>query len=159
LVKVGGLSEASESRTNKRAHSLRCQNCYFQTSLGGERQSKGRTKLSGIICSLLYIEYLQWGALMTSKRTCLQKLYLAVANLDINCQPGTSVHRVHVNCISHVTLCHLLTHLRCVLSVGTVWRHEKVGRIVIVFRCLREESIYNVGASLYRLAAGRWDER
>jgi hypothetical protein len=45
------------------------------------------------------------------------------------------------------------------LSLGTVWRHEKVGRIVIVFRCLREESIYNVGASLYRLAAGRWDER
>jgi hypothetical protein len=27
------------------------------------------------------------------------------------CQPGTSVHRVHVDCISHVTLCHLLTHL------------------------------------------------
>jgi hypothetical protein len=26
-------------------------------------------------------------------------------------QPGTSVHRVHVNCISHVTLRHLLTHL------------------------------------------------
>jgi hypothetical protein len=45
------------------------------------------------------------------------------------------------------------------VSVGTVWRHEKVGRIVMVFRCLREESIYNVGASLYRLAAGRWDER
>jgi hypothetical protein len=45
------------------------------------------------------------------------------------------------------------------LSVGTVWRHEKVGRIVMVFKCLREESIYNVGASLYRLAAGRWDER
>jgi hypothetical protein len=34
-----------------------------------------------------------------------------------------------------------------------------VERIVIVFRCLREESIYNVGASLYGLAAGRWDER
>jgi hypothetical protein len=45
------------------------------------------------------------------------------------------------------------------LSVGTLWRHEKVGRIVMVFKCLREESIYNVGASLYRLAAGRWDER
>jgi hypothetical protein len=45
------------------------------------------------------------------------------------------------------------------LSVGTVWRHEKVGRIAMVFKCLREESIYNVGASLYRLAAGRWDER
>jgi hypothetical protein len=49
--------------------------------------------------------------------------------------------------------------LSLILSVGTVWRHEKVGRIVMVFRCLREESIYNVGASLYRLAAGRWDER
>jgi hypothetical protein len=45
------------------------------------------------------------------------------------------------------------------MSVGTVWRHEKVERIVIVFRCLRGESNYNVGASLYRLAAGRWDER
>jgi hypothetical protein len=30
---------------------------------------------------------------------------------------------------------------------------------VMVFKCLREESIYNVGASLHRLAAGRWDER
>jgi hypothetical protein len=48
---------------------------------------------------------------------------------------------------------------RLEMSVGTVWRHEKVGRIVIVFRCLREKSIYNVGATLYRLAAGRWDER
>jgi hypothetical protein len=42
-----------------------------------------------------------------------------------------------------------------VVSDGTVWRHEKVGRIVLVFRCLREGSIYDVGASLYRLAAGR----
>jgi hypothetical protein len=50
-------------------------------------------------------------------------------------------------------------HPWVLLSVGTVWRHEKVGRIVMVFKCLREESIYNVGASLYRLAAGRWDER
>jgi hypothetical protein len=33
------------------------------------------------------------------------------------------------------------------------------GEIVVVFKCLREESIYNMGASLYRLAAGRWDER
>ena len=32
------------------------------------------------------------------------------------CQPGTSVHKVHVNCISHVTLCHLLTHLGCVYN-------------------------------------------
>ena len=32
------------------------------------------------------------------------------------CQPGTSVHRVYVNCISHVTLCHLLTHLGCVYN-------------------------------------------
>jgi hypothetical protein len=47
----------------------------------------------------------------------------------------------------------------CGVSVGTVWRHEKVGRMVMVFRCLGEESIYDVGASLYRLAAGRWDER
>jgi hypothetical protein len=30
---------------------------------------------------------------------------------------------------------------------------------VMVFRCLREGTTYNVGASLYRLAAGRWDER
>jgi hypothetical protein len=29
----------------------------------------------------------------------------------------------------------------------------------MVFMCLCEGSIYNVGASLYRLAAGRWDER
>jgi hypothetical protein len=59
-------------------------------------------------------------------------------------------------------VCILITYIDewwGMLSVGTVWRHEKVGRIVIVFRCLREESIYNVGASLYRLAAGRWDER
>jgi hypothetical protein len=34
------------------------------------------------------------------------------------------------------------------LSVGTVWRHEKVGRIVMAFRCLPGGSIYNVGASL-----------
>jgi hypothetical protein len=33
-----------------------------------------------------------------------------------SCQPGTSVHRVHVNCISHVTLRHLLTHLGCVYN-------------------------------------------
>jgi hypothetical protein len=32
------------------------------------------------------------------------------------CQPGTSVHRLHVNCISHVTLRHLLTHLGCVYN-------------------------------------------
>jgi hypothetical protein len=36
---------------------------------------------------------------------------------------------------------------------------RKWGEIVIVFKCLREGSVYNVGASLYRLAAGRWDER
>jgi hypothetical protein len=48
---------------------------------------------------------------------------------------------------------------RNAVSVGTLWRYEKVGRIVVVFKFLREESIYNVGASLYRLAAGRWDER
>jgi hypothetical protein len=52
-----------------------------------------------------------------------------------------------------------LTYSITTMSVGTVRRHEKVGRIAIVFRCLREESIYNVGASLYRLAADRWDER
>jgi hypothetical protein len=32
------------------------------------------------------------------------------------CQPGTSLHRVHVNCISHATLRHLLTHLGCVYN-------------------------------------------
>jgi hypothetical protein len=36
---------------------------------------------------------------------------------------------------------------------------RKWGEIVMVFKCLREESIYNVGASLYRQAAGRWDQR
>jgi hypothetical protein len=30
--------------------------------------------------------------------------------------PGTSVHKVHVNYISHVTLRHLLTHLGCVYN-------------------------------------------
>jgi hypothetical protein len=30
---------------------------------------------------------------------------------------------------------------------------------VMAFRCLPEGSIYNVGASLYRLAVGKWDER
>jgi hypothetical protein len=29
----------------------------------------------------------------------------------------------------------------------------------MVFKCLREESIYNVGASLYRLASSRCNER
>jgi curved DNA-binding protein CbpA len=37
-------------------------------------------------------------------------------NCILSCQPGTSVHRVHVNCISHVTLRHLLTHLGCVYN-------------------------------------------
>jgi hypothetical protein len=32
------------------------------------------------------------------------------------CQPGTSVHKVHVNCVSHVTLLCLLTHLGCVYN-------------------------------------------
>jgi hypothetical protein len=32
------------------------------------------------------------------------------------CQPGTSVQRIHVNCISHVTLRHWLTHLGCVYN-------------------------------------------
>jgi hypothetical protein len=32
------------------------------------------------------------------------------------CQHGTPVHKVHVNCISHVTLRHLLTHLGCVYN-------------------------------------------
>jgi hypothetical protein len=40
----------------------------------------------------------------------------------------------------------------CLLSVGTVWRPEEVVRIVLVFRCLRERSIYNVGASLNGVA-------
>jgi hypothetical protein len=34
----------------------------------------------------------------------------------VRSQPGTSVHKVHVNCISHVTLRHLLTHLGCVYN-------------------------------------------
>jgi hypothetical protein len=34
----------------------------------------------------------------------------------IDCQHGTPVHKVHVNCISHVTLCYLLTHLGCVYN-------------------------------------------
>jgi hypothetical protein len=29
----------------------------------------------------------------------------------------------------------------------------------MVFKYLREESIYDKGANLYRLAAGSWDER
>jgi hypothetical protein len=33
-----------------------------------------------------------------------------------NCQPGTPLHRVYVNCISHLTLRHLLTHLGCVYN-------------------------------------------
>jgi hypothetical protein len=32
------------------------------------------------------------------------------------CQLGTSVHKVHVNCVSYMTLRHLLTHLGCVYS-------------------------------------------
>jgi hypothetical protein len=32
------------------------------------------------------------------------------------CQLGTSVHKVHVNCVSHVTLLYLLTHLGCVYN-------------------------------------------
>jgi hypothetical protein len=32
------------------------------------------------------------------------------------CQPGTSVHKIHMNCISHVTLRHLLTPLGCVYN-------------------------------------------
>jgi hypothetical protein len=35
---------------------------------------------------------------------------------NMNCQPGTSVHNIHVNCISHVTLRHRLTHLGCVYN-------------------------------------------
>jgi hypothetical protein len=29
------------------------------------------------------------------------------------CQPGTSDHKIPVNCISHVSLRHLLTHVGC----------------------------------------------
>jgi hypothetical protein len=32
------------------------------------------------------------------------------------CQLGTSVHKVHVNCVSYMTLRHLLTRLGCVYS-------------------------------------------
>jgi hypothetical protein len=34
----------------------------------------------------------------------------------VGCQPGTSVHKVHVNCITQVTLRHWLTHLGCVYN-------------------------------------------
>jgi hypothetical protein len=46
----------------------------------------------------------------------------------------------------------VLARRTCFLSVGTVQRHEKVGIIVLVFRCLREGFIYNVSASIYTLA-------
>jgi hypothetical protein len=39
-----------------------------------------------------------------------------------------------------------------IMLVGTVWRHMKVGRIVMIFGCLRERSIYNVSASLNGVA-------
>ena len=39
-----------------------------------------------------------------------------VVGVKSPCQPGTSVHRVHVNSISHVILRHLLTHLGCVYN-------------------------------------------
>jgi hypothetical protein len=65
-------------------------------------------------------------AISNPKTTCVQSLlhltYRARARSDPHratphkCQPGTSVHKVHVNCISHVTLCHLLTHLGCVYN-------------------------------------------
>jgi predicted SnoaL-like aldol condensation-catalyzing enzyme len=48
-------------------------------------------------------------------QTSRNELSQAMRNA-ISCQPGTSVHRVHVNCISHVTLRHLLTHLGCVYN-------------------------------------------
>jgi acyl-CoA synthetase (AMP-forming)/AMP-acid ligase II len=57
-----------------------------------------------------------------------------------------------VGCLIYIGREDNQVNLRGQLSVGTVWRHEKVGRIVMVFKCLREESIYNVGASLHRLA-------
>jgi hypothetical protein len=69
----------------------------------------------------------------------------------------------HIACGEHAATDTLFATPKAVtasiMSVGTLWRHEKVGRIVMVFKCLREGSIYNVGASLYRLATGSWDER
>jgi hypothetical protein len=44
------------------------------------------------------------------------KSLLSDNSVDTCCQPGTSVHGVYVNFISHVTLCHLLTHLGCVYN-------------------------------------------
>ena len=37
---------------------------------------------------------------------------------ELTCQHGTPVHKVYVNCISHVTLRHLLTHLGCVYNLS-----------------------------------------
>jgi hypothetical protein len=34
----------------------------------------------------------------------------------MKCQHGTSVYKVHVNCISDMTFCYLLTHLGCIYS-------------------------------------------
>jgi hypothetical protein len=39
-----------------------------------------------------------------------------LTEVEMLCQPGTSVHKIHVNCISHVTVRHLLTHLGCVYN-------------------------------------------
>jgi hypothetical protein len=43
-------------------------------------------------------------------------VYIASVSPAPQCQLGTSVHKVHVNCVSHMTLRHLLTHLGCVFS-------------------------------------------
>jgi hypothetical protein len=37
---------------------------------------------------------------------------------NVFCQHGTPVHKVHVNCTSHVTLRHLLTHTGCVYNLS-----------------------------------------
>jgi hypothetical protein len=44
------------------------------------------------------------------------KAYAKAIQHQPRCQHGTSVHKVHVNCISHVILSHLLTHLGCVYN-------------------------------------------
>jgi hypothetical protein len=46
----------------------------------------------------------------------IDKQHEQIVSPASQCQLGTSVHKVHVNCVSHMTLRHLLTHLGCVYS-------------------------------------------
>jgi hypothetical protein len=58
-----------------------------------------------------------WMKRLNGEEHCQYSAEVTRARLrDQVCQPGTSGHRVHVNCISHVTLRHLLTHLGCVYN-------------------------------------------